>query len=87
MHETSVHQFKMKAWADFSSLVFHLESFVENVFRLEGGKLINYESIRRDINVIANLAKTQFRIEQEKVRLLGNFLKMLQQIYAHYVFI
>ncbi len=80
MHETSVDQFKMKAWADFSSLVFPLESFVENVFRLEGGKLIRCESIRRDINTIANLAKTQFRIEQEKVRLLGNFLKMLLQI-------
>jgi hypothetical protein len=73
LYKESDVQFKMKAWADFSSLVDPLESFVQNVKKLERDKLINYEAIRRDINVIANLAKTQLRIEQEKVRLMKTF--------------
>ncbi len=75
LYKESDVQFKMKAWADFSSLVDPLESFVQNVKKLEWDKLINYEAIRRDINVIANLAKTQLRIEQEKVRLMKTFWK------------
>jgi hypothetical protein len=74
LHKESDVQFKMKAWANFSSLVAPLESFIENVFTLEGGKLIGYEKVRHNINEIAILVKERMKIEQRKVNIIFMFL-------------
>jgi hypothetical protein len=65
--ETTV-QKKLKAWADFSTLVYPLNSLVRNVFRLEQQNLIDFAPMREDIKAVERLTEEQLAIAKRKAR-------------------